>query len=100
MQHFTSEIKKEKRASDHMLKPQNRPLLAVTKRRNLGVAPLGGWAGSHPSYSAPLVAESTSVFAGWLPWQPNKAGLEARGKSFPNLYYWAWVKRIVISSQQ
>lgn len=45
-----------------MLRPQHRPLLAVTSIENLGVAPLGGWAGSHPSYSAPSVAESTSVF--------------------------------------
>lgn len=38
----------------------------------LGMTPLGGWAGPHPGYSAPLVAESTrthSVFMGWLPWQ-------------------------------
>ena len=46
------------------------------------MAPLGGWARSHPSYSAPLEAESTSVFAGWLPWQPSKAGCEAG--SFPS----------------
>lgn len=45
-----------------MLRPQHRLLLAVTSIENLGVAPLGGWAGSHPSYSAPSVAESTSVF--------------------------------------
>lgn len=65
-----------------MLRPQQGPLLAVTKHRKPGSGPLRGWAGSHPSYSDPLVAESTSVFAGWLPWQPSKAGCETG--SFPS----------------
>lgn len=36
-----------------MLRPQHRPLLAVTSIENLGVAPLGGWAGSHPATLPP-----------------------------------------------
>lgn len=87
MQHFSSEIKKEKRANECMLRPQHRPLLAVTKHRKPGSGPTGRMGRITPSYSAPLVAESTSVFAEWLPWQPSKAGCEAG--SFPNTY-WAW----------
>ena len=71
MQHFSSE--RTVRAKNEWIRPQHRPLQAVTKR---GVALPGGWAEPRPGYSASPVAESTrthSVFLGWLPWRA-KAG--------------------------
>ena len=76
MQHFSSE--RTVRAKNEWIRPQHRPLQAVTKR---GVALPGGWAEPRPGYSASPVAESTrthSVFLGWLPWRP-KAGMGQKG---------------------
>lgn len=82
-----------------MLRPQHRLLLAVTSIENLGVAPLGGWAGSHPSYSAPSVAESTSVFTyGYL---GNQARQDVRREvSITHTSEGHGKDRRVISSQQ
>lgn len=55
-----------------MIRPQHKPLQAVTKQEVPGSGPAGMMSRATPSDSAPPVAESTrthSVFMGWLPWQ-------------------------------